>query len=60
MANCWDESARELVHKNHTATSQTITRDEGSAVVTYEVYRCQCGAHTLEIFKSATEKGNRS
>lgn len=56
MSQCWDEQAGELVHKGHTATGTTWTSDEGNAVVIYEVHRCQCGAHTLDVFKSATEK----
>jgi hypothetical protein len=59
MSNCYDEKAKELVHKSHTGTGRTRTANEGNSVVTYEVYQCQCGGHTLDIFKGAVEKPAR-
>lgn len=53
---CWDEEAQELVHKEHTPTSQTYEADEGNSMVTYRKWKCQCGNHTMDVFVSAKEK----
>lgn len=55
MADCFDPKEG-LVHKSHSATGRTFEQDEGNSVVTYRVWRCQCGGHTLDVFESAKEK----
>lgn len=52
MSTCWDDDAQELVHKAHQPTGQTWEEEQGTAVITWEVWRCQCGQHTMDVRKS--------
>lgn len=59
MSNPCAEPGGGTVHRGHKATKKTVTHDEGDAMVTYTIWKCLCGKHKLEVFKSAQEKSKK-
>lgn len=55
MADQCNDPDEGLVHKSHTNTGHQTTHQEGPHVVTYAIWKCECGGHTMEVFVSAKE-----
>lgn len=49
---CWDPDARETVHKAHKSVGNVWTEKQGTAVITWDRWVCQCGEHHLDVRKS--------
>lgn len=46
---CYDAKAKELVHKGYRKTSKTWEEKQGTAVITWRKWKCQCGAKMLDV-----------